>query len=100
MTQTTLFDDPPRQAHSPTSIEAAEAIKPDSNRLRAVVLAWIRSRGELGSTDEEGIAGTGMNPSTYRPRRIELWRAGVIREGGERLTASGRKAVVWVGVGG
>ena len=47
----------------------------------------------------------GMNPSTQRPRRIELWRAKLIvnaetlyGRGCRRKTASGRDAVVWVAV--
>lgn len=91
----TLFD-PPSQAHSGPSVEAAEAIKPDANRLRQVVYDAI-SRADNGLTDEEGIAETGLSPSTYRPRRVELVRAGkVVDSGRTRKTASGRSATVWV----
>jgi hypothetical protein len=38
----------------------------------------------------------GMNPSTQRPRRIELCQRNLIVDSGTtRLTTSGRKAVVW-----
>lgn len=39
----------------------------------------------------------GMNPSTQRPRRIELVKAGLVigPEGLTRKTSSGRKAQVW-----
>ena len=95
----TLFDDPPAQQHSETSVAAAESIRPDANRLRAVVLDAIRRAGADGMTDEEGIAATGIVASTYRPRRVENVQAGkVIDSGKTRKTASGRNAVVWVAV--
>lgn len=93
----TLFDDIPAQRHSETSVAAAESIRPDANRLRAVVLDAIRRAGADGLTDEEGIAATGLSPSTYRPRRVECVQAGkVIDSGKTRKTASGRNAVVWI----
>lgn len=99
--QPDLFADynpePPCQAHSPTSREAAVAIEPRSETLRRAVLEFIRSRGETGATDEECQEGLAMNPSTQRPRRIELQQAGLVHDSGRtRLTKSGRKAVVWV----
>ena len=95
----TLFDDPPAQQHSETSVAAAESIRPDTNRLRAVVLDAIRRAGADGLTDEEGIAATGIVASTYRQRRVECVQAGkVIDSGKTRKTASGRNAVVWVAV--
>jgi DNA-binding IclR family transcriptional regulator len=48
-----------------------------------------------GLTDEEMQTRLGMNPSTQRPRRIELARRGLVVEGGTRRTASGRMATVW-----
>lgn len=93
MTQLTIFD-APAQRHSHTSQAAAVAIAPDSSRLRAQVLAAIREHG--GLTDNQGIYLTGLSPSTYRPRRIELVQRGLVVDSGEtRLTDSGRKAVVW-----
>jgi transcription initiation factor IIE alpha subunit len=47
------------------------------------------------STDEEISIELGMNPSTVRPRRIELARRGLLAEAGTRRTASGRMATVW-----
>lgn len=96
MVQTTLdFDKPPAQRHSATSVAAAEQIEPHVGNLQAKVLSAIRFATN-GLTDEQGIAITQLSPSTYRPRRIELQRAGLIYDSGEtRLTLSGRKAVVW-----
>ena len=48
-----------------------------------------------GLTDEEMQRLLEMNPSTQRPRRIELARRGLVVECGTRRTASGRMATVW-----
>ncbi len=88
---------PPAQRHSVTSMEAAEAIKPKVTGLRARVLAYLNYKGSEGATDEEIQDALSMNPSTQRPRRIELVRGGYIEgpEGLTRKTSSGRKAQVW-----
>lgn len=97
MKMPTLFDTPPAQRHSPTSVAAACAIKPDANTLRAKVLACIQEYGDFGATDERIQEMLGMNGSTQRPRRRELQQAGLIRDSGRtRLTRSNRHAVVWV----
>lgn len=88
---------PPAQWHSPTSVEAAEAVEPRAATLRRLVLDYLRGRGPAGATDEEGIDATGLPSSTYRPRRIELWRAGFVADSGTtRLTRAQRRAVVWI----
>jgi hypothetical protein len=51
-----------------------------------------------GATDEEMQQRLAMNPSTQRPRRIELVKQGLVAEGGTRKTQSGRNAVVWLAV--
>jgi hypothetical protein len=87
----------PYQHHSETSREAAELIEPDADTLRGRVLAYIRERGAHGATDEEIQDALHMNPSTERPRRIELWNAEwVLKTSDTRLTRSGRKATVWI----
>jgi hypothetical protein len=48
-----------------------------------------------GLTDEEQQRLLEMNPSTQRPRRIELARRGLVVTCGTRRTASGRNADVW-----
>jgi len=88
---------PPAQRHSATSVEAAQAIEPRAATLRRRVLDYLRECGGRGATDEEMQLHLGMNPSTQRPRRIELVEAGFVRDSGAtRQTQSGRKAVVWV----
>lgn len=80
-----------------TSREAGESIRPHREIMRAGVLAYIRTCGELGATDEEIAHRLFINPSTVRPRRGELVKLGLVREtDGRRKTLSGRKAIVWV----
>ena len=87
----------PYQRHSGTSYEAAERIAPSASSLRGMVLAYLRSRGEHGATDEEGQAKLCLDGNTYRPRRVELARAGFVRMTGQtRKTSAGRAASVWV----
>jgi len=90
-TQGDLFS-PPFQAHSETSRAAAEAIKPTAQTQRERVYALLRSRD---ATDEEIASFLNMNPSTARPRRIELQKDGRIIQIGTKRTTSGRLAAVW-----
>jgi hypothetical protein len=84
---------------SATSREAGESISPITGRLRAQVFEMIVSNGGDGLTDEEISLRLGLNPSTARPRRIELVEAGKVRDSGRtRRTVSGRAAVVWIAV--
>jgi hypothetical protein len=86
----------PPSVNRPTSIAAAEEIQADAATLRVHVHAYIKAMGEHGCTDEEGITALEMNPSTYRPRRVELVQRGLIVDSGKvRKTVSGRNAVVW-----
>src|SRR5688572_4929461 len=87
-------DDPPYQRHSPTSAAAAQEVAPDTNRLRRIVLEAIRTNG--GLTDEQGMDATGLEGSTYRPRRVELVQRGMVKDSGRtRRVRSGKSAVVW-----
>lgn len=86
---------PPFQGHSPTSRAAAEAMKPHAAGGRERVFATIRATLD-GLTDEQGCDVTSMNPSTYRPRRIELTDSGLVVDSGRtQETRSGNRAVVW-----
>ncbi len=93
-----LFDDvPPYQRHSVTSRAAAAEILPKAGTLRRLVYDYIFTAGEYGRTDEEAQVYLRLNPSTQRPRRIELVNAGLVRDSGRtRPTRSGRQATVWV----
>lgn len=78
-----------------TSAQAADRMDAKTlNDLQRQVLEYLRARPD-GATDEEIQAGLQMNPSTERPRRIELARRGLVIEAGTRKTASGRNASVW-----
>ena len=78
-----------------TSAKAADSLSPTTlNALQRRVLELLAATPD-GLTDEEQQRLLGMNPSTQRPRRIELARRGMVVEAGTRRTASGRMAVVW-----
>lgn len=97
MTNTTgdFFD--PYQRYSETSEAAAVAALPNAGTQRAAVLDFLQRRGQYGATDEEVQRALNMNPSTQRPRRIELQRANFICDSGStRKTESMRNAVVWI----
>jgi len=78
-----------------TSAAAADSLTPKVlNAMQRKVLDLLVATPE-GLTDEEMQRRLGMNPSTQRPRRIELAKLGMVVEAGTRKTASGRKASVW-----
>jgi hypothetical protein len=78
-----------------TSAKAADSLGPATlNAMQRRVLALLQATPE-GLTDEEMQQRLEMNPSTQRPRRIELARRGLVVETGTRKTASGRMATVW-----
>ena len=85
----------PAVKSSSTSMAAAESLTPQRmNALQKAVYLLLASEPE-GLTDEQMQTRLGMNPSTQRPRRIELVRRGLVLEAGTRKTASGRNANVW-----
>ena len=86
---------PPAVRRSPTSVAAADSLEPETlNAMQRRVLELLQATPG-GLTDEEMQTRLGMNPSTQRPRRIELARRGLVVEAGTRKTSSGRWAVVW-----
>ena len=90
-----LFAQPaPSVRGSATSAAAADSLTEKAlNRMHRQVLAYLEQHGP--ATDEEMQAALGMNPSTQRPRRIELARRGLVVEAGEKRTRSGRRATSW-----
>lgn len=79
-----------------TSIEAKDSMTECAATMRARVLTLLRGFPTSGATDEQIQHCLSMNPSTERPRRIELVRMGLVRDSGRtRETSSGRKAIVW-----
>jgi predicted ArsR family transcriptional regulator len=89
--QLSIFD-APYVSHSETSKQAARQITDKAPSLRQRVLDALTASP---MTDEQIASALGLNPSTARPRRIELVQRGLVEEVGVTLTASGRKAVVW-----
>jgi hypothetical protein len=78
-----------------TSAAAADSLDGKTlNALQRRVLRFLETCF-AGATDEEMQLALGMNPSTQRPRRVELVRRGLVVEDGTRQTASGRMATVW-----
>ena len=62
---------------------------------RAKVLQFF-STSDCGLTDEKVSSVLRMNPSTARPRRIELVEAGIVKWSlGYGRTRSGHKAKIW-----
>lgn len=88
----------PFQRHSSESQTAAAATAPIVTGKRAAVLRFIVNRGSDGATDDEIQLGLGMNPSTERPRRVELYEARLIvkMKDQRRFTRSGKPAAVWL----
>ena len=91
------FAEQPPSVYGDTSEGAAEAIKPSAARLRTRVYERLVLAGWAGMTDQELQDVLHMDPSTERPRRVELVKMGsVIDSGRKRRTAAGRPAVVWM----
>jgi hypothetical protein len=95
-----VFDPPPVSGVTPAtwtaSQDAADAVEPNAETLRAAVLAYVRSRGAQGATDDEIQTALGLSGNTERPRRWELWKTDLIQAQGWRRNARGRKCAVWV----
>jgi hypothetical protein len=86
---------PPAVKGSATSAMAADSLGTATlNAMQRRVLDLLRENA-AGMTDEEQQVALAMNPSTQRPRRIELVRRGLVVEAGTRRTSSCRMAVVW-----
>jgi hypothetical protein len=90
------FDDrAPYQSHSTTSKAAAVEAQASAATQRGRVFRLLRESNG-GLTDEEIQIQLRMNPSTERPRRIELVNSGMVQDSGAtRATRSGRSAVIW-----
>ena len=90
-----LFDMAPSVNGSATSAQAADSLTPATlNNMQRRVLELLAATPE-GLTDEEMQRRLRMNPSTQRPRRIELVRRGLVVEAGTRKAMSGRYATAW-----
>jgi hypothetical protein len=91
--------DAPYQRHSDTSMEAAREITPRVNKLQAMVLEYVKSKGKAGATDRDIEDDLRILGSTARPRRIELVFKGLLVDSGQRRKPKngiGRNAAVWI----
>jgi hypothetical protein len=87
----------PYQSHSSTSHQAAIEAESSASTLRSQVFRFIVATKEYGATDEEIQDYFQMNPSTQRPRRVELVNRKLVMDSGMmRKTKAGRNATVWV----
>lgn len=86
-----------------TSAAAARSVDETKETQRRQVLEAIRATGADGATDDELQMRLGLDGSSERPRRWELWKLAHIairRDAGgdpvRRLTRTNRRAVVWI----
>lgn len=92
----TAFDDSdlPYVRGSETSKAAAESY-PNVGTCRRMVYDAIAASKD-GLTDQQIQRVLMMDPSTERPRRVELVQRKMVRDSGRKIeTSSGSKAVVW-----
>lgn len=93
------FDPPPvagiTRETLAASVDAARQIEPNAATLRAAVLAHIRGCAARGATDDEIQLALDLDGNTERPRRWELYKAGVIHAIGYRVNRRGRRCAVW-----
>ncbi len=83
------------QGHSTTSELAAQRIAGSVTTLRGQIMIYLQLNGPR--SDDEIQQALGMNPSTERPRRIELCKLGLVRDSGlQGKTKSGRACTLWV----
>lgn len=79
-----------------TRAEAAKAIARAEPTIRARVLSYIKSCGDVGCTDEEICIALRLRENTARPRRVALVAEGHVQATGRtRVGSSGRRATVW-----
>jgi len=78
--------------HSQTSQDASRAIKSKSAEVRAQIYELLKSEA---LTDQQITLRLDLDPSTERPRRIELTNDGLLEQCGTALTAAKRSASLW-----
>ncbi len=75
---------PPRQAHSETSREAAEAFAPHLGRGQMAVLRWLAAQDGARSDNQiiTAMVAEGWSPNGPRARRVELVESGMVEAAG------------------
>ncbi|HEX8447673.1 MAG TPA: hypothetical protein VF649_13795 [Sphingomonas sp.] len=96
-----MYSSTPGHRGVDTSIEAADAIASVTARLQRAVLAWIRAKGADGATTVEIADGIKVDRASAQPRTSELRQLGLIDDSGRRRhNPNGKRAIVWVAIGG
>jgi hypothetical protein len=85
-----------RRGDPATSRAAAQAILALLPDLQQAVYAYAYAQGPSGFTDDDMMDHFGSIRSTYRTRRSELTRAGLIMDTGRtRILLTRRSAIIW-----
>lgn len=85
-----------RRGDPATSRAAAQSILAQLPNLQQAVYAYAYAQGPHGFTDDDMMDHFGSIRSTYRSRRSELTRAGLIMDTGRtRLLPTRRQATIW-----
>lgn len=82
--------------HGGNEHSTAAAATIDKAALRAAILTFIASRGELGATSDEAEVALGLSHQTVSARFTELKALELVTPAGRRPTRSGRSAGVYV----
>lgn len=87
------------QRQADTSIEAYQAIKAKMPERCVRILNWLRSRGELGATNDEIAQALKLPIQSIPNLNIKLRRQGLIKASHDRRpTRFGAAATVWLAV--
>ncbi|MDB5583383.1 MAG: hypothetical protein JWR80_8559 [Bradyrhizobium sp.] len=91
------YPDAPGHRNIGTSIAAADAIAPETGRLRRLALGAIIEAGSHGLTTLELAALVGVEAGSIQPRTSELKAARKIADSLQRRrNPNGKHAIVWV----
>lgn len=96
--QMDLFKYPhaPGHRHVPTSVAAANSIRPIMTAQQSAIVEFLTARGTTGATYTEIVEGTGLRTPSVCGRMVELVAdRRVVISNETRLTPSRRKARVY-----
>lgn len=92
--QLSFLENPPYVRGRQTSYRAAQRIRSKSERLRSLILGFLKEHGP--ATDEEIQEALNIGPDTERPRRRELVKRCLVIDSKEKgITAAGNPAIKW-----
>lgn len=77
------------------SVLAAISVTPSGAASQRAEIFALLCRHPEGLTDEQIADTLKLNPSSARPRRLELEQAGAVKRVGTGTTRSGRSAALW-----